>query len=86
LIYTLETLDGKRGTAKALIEQKKNEFEHTKPVYGRMKSLIEYQMDRLARHQVMRKVFIKYNLQRVRMKISLSALKKLHTIEEHWLR
>lgn len=35
---------------------------------------------------MMRKVFLKYNLQRVRMKISFSALKKLHTIDEHWLR
>ena len=34
----------------------------------------------------MRKVFVKYNLIRVRMKISFTALKRMHTIGEHWLR
>lgn len=34
----------------------------------------------------MRKVFIKYNVMRVRMKISLSALININTINEHWLK
>ena len=51
-----------------------------------MKSLTDKEIDRMARHQVMKKIFTKYNLQRARMKISFSALKRLHTINEHWLR
>ena len=86
LIYSLETLDGHRGTATSFIEEKKKEYMRQRFYVESMKNVTDQEIDRLARHQVMRKVFIKYTIQRARMKISFSALKSLHTINEHWLR
>lgn len=48
--------------------------------------LTDKEIDHIVRHQVMRNIFFKYNLMRVRMKISLKALMKMNTIGEHWLR
>ena len=86
LIYSLETLDGHRGTATSFIEEKKKEYMRQRFYVESMKNVTDQEIDRMARHQVMRKVFIKYTIQRARMKISFAALKSLHTINEHWLR
>lgn len=81
LIFELKTLDGKRGTADFLIKKYvKDRFAEKDNV------LTERECKRIIRHKLMESVFQKYNLIRVRQKISFSGLIKKQTMVELWLK
>ena len=64
LIHSLNTINGKRGTAERLIQSaKKDELDET-------------------RFEIYQKVYFKYLILKIRMKISFQALKKSMTIKE----
>ena len=90
LIYSLETLDGHRGSATTLINDKKKAIirsqlgQESEDCCKRV--FTELEIDQNVRHQVMMKTFTKYQIMRAKMKISYSALMKMETIAEHWLK
>lgn len=81
LIYELKTLDGKRGSAEKFINDSVKEM-----MSNETNNWSKYECERRVRHQLMESVFVKYNLMRVRQKISFSGLIKKLTMVELWLK
>lgn len=78
LIYTLETVDGRRGTVLPLLSKAKANYRKQD------KKMSEKYMDKLLRHQLMLKVYTKYNMMRVKQKLSFIGLMKNSTLLEIW--
>lgn len=79
LIYSLQTIDGTKGTATPLISALNKQSVHE---YKRKTSRTsvskgkEHQIMSSNEHSVYRKVLLKYKIMRIRAKISFSALYK----------
>ena len=85
LIYQMQTIDGRQGSAKELIgkkiQQLKLEQDEDNEFY-----LSNNQIEQTIRSQIALKVLTKYKLLIARMKLSYSALLRQSTILELWVR
>ena len=80
LIYELETIDGRRGTAKPLIDSL---MEHKSKELRIKQGSEEYKRLYLkTRHQVMMRTYQKFTLLRFRLKLSFECLKARKTVSE----
>ena len=81
----MRTLDGQRGSANKILEalQKEKEEEY-KRVHNKqfVSDFVCYKIKQTNEHNIFRKVFVKYNLLRIRAKISFMAFEKRMTITE----
>lgn len=80
----MRTVDGNRGSAQKLIDAGVKDLLDDKSESFQNK---EYAIcEQKVRHKIMLRVFFKYNLMRVRQKISFEAILRKRTILELWLK
>lgn len=84
LIYSLETIDGKRGSATPFIEKKVFIENRRLGLYSDDHTVNLAKVENKIREDLMHKVLFKYKLMRVMQKISFQALKRRMTLKEHW--
>lgn len=85
LIYNQKTVDGKKGTATAFIETlNQQSFREYRKQFNReiISKAREHQISQKNEFLLYRKVFLKYQVMKIRAKISFMALEKSMTIVE----
>jgi hypothetical protein len=85
LIHNLQTIDGKRGSAKKVLELMDREsIEEYKKKHNKtdVSESVRLKLQSTNRHIVFRKVYMKYLIMRIRSKISFIALVRRMTIVE----